>query len=307
MDNNNSPDELQRRRLQEYIFRLEEFQEEAESLVKEHDKLKHTQDLLLAILAATTNGICLIKNGLIRWGNKGLNDICGWDNSQLIGQSLKLLFRDSAEFERVHQKIEKELAQIGRTEFDCDIVCKNDQTISCLVNGQTLNPDDPGKGYILTLTEITTRKKAEEELRKAHEELEKRVMDRTADLALINEKLTAELIRRQETEKALRENETRYRTLFEIRPMTLIFLLDGQRVVDCNAKAQDLFACSKPDILVRSPYRFAPDHQPDGSDSADFALDRIREAQKGNPQFFDWQLRRADGTMFYTEVSPDPH
>jgi len=58
---NQNQDESQRRSLQEYIFCLEEVKEKAEDLAIKHEQLKRTQELLNAILGATSHGIALIK------------------------------------------------------------------------------------------------------------------------------------------------------------------------------------------------------------------------------------------------------
>ncbi len=51
----------------------------------------------------------------------------------------------------------------------------------------------------------TARYQAEESLRQAHDEMEGKVLDRTADLKQINEKLQAEIAERRRIEEALRE------------------------------------------------------------------------------------------------------
>lgn len=51
------------------------------------------------------------------------------------------------------------------------------------------------------------RRKSEEALRQAHDELEVRVEERTRELALVNETLVEEIAERMETERSLRESE----------------------------------------------------------------------------------------------------
>ena len=75
--------------------------------------------------------------------------------------------------------------------------------------------------------DITERKQAEEELRRARDELELRVRERTAELAQTNEELRVEIARRERSEEALRAGEAKYRTLVEQIPaVTYIEELD---------------------------------------------------------------------------------
>ncbi|MBP1610793.1 MAG: response regulator receiver domain with sensory domain [Acidobacteria bacterium] len=59
------------------------------------------------------------------------------------------------------------------------------------------------------------REAALAELQKSHDELDRRVRERTAELAQANEILQADIIERQRAEEVLRKNEIRYRELFE--------------------------------------------------------------------------------------------
>jgi len=74
-------------------------------------------------------------------------------------------------------------------------------------------------GAIETLEDITRRKKAKEALLKAHEELEERVRERTAELAQANEALLAELMERHRTQKALKQTTDHLSLLLESLPI----------------------------------------------------------------------------------------
>ncbi|MEJ2069494.1 MAG: PAS domain S-box protein, partial [Syntrophobacterales bacterium] len=66
--------------------------------------------------------------------------------------------------------------------------------------------------------DISERKEMEEALRRAHNELEERVAERTSALRLANEQLLWEIEERQETEDRLRESEARFTAFMEHLP-----------------------------------------------------------------------------------------
>ena len=66
-------------------------------------------------------------------------------------------------------------------------------------------------GAVVTLTDITERKRVAEALKAAHDELEQRVKDRTAELRLMVAQLQEEVMDRLQAEEFLKESEARLR------------------------------------------------------------------------------------------------
>ena len=100
----------------------------------------------------------------------------------------------------------------------------------------------------------------------------------------------------------LQERERRYRALFEAAN-DAIFIMKGEICVQCNSRALEMFGCTKDQIVGQTPYRFSPPTQPDGQDSREKALQKLAKAQAGEPQSFQWQHIRYDGTSFDVEIS----
>lgn len=108
---------------------------------------------------------------------------------------------------------------------------------------------------------------------------------------------------RKRAEVSLRESEAKFRTLFETSG-DAIFLMDGDRFIDCNARTLEMFGCASRDQIVgQPPYRFSPPQQPGGRDSTALALEKIGAALAGAPQYFAWAHTKLDGTPFPAEVS----
>ena len=96
-------------------------------------------------------------------------------------------------------------------------------------------------------------------------------------------------------------SETQYWKLFDVAG-DAIFLMEGERFVDCNTSTLEIFACTREQILNTSLYQFSPPVQPDGRDSKEKALEYIQAALDGNSQLFEWTHTKADGTPFAAEV-----
>ncbi|MCZ6466110.1 MAG: ATP-binding protein, partial [Alphaproteobacteria bacterium] len=68
---------------------------------------------------------------------------------------------------------------------------------------------------VVTLSDITERKRVEDALQEAHEQLEQQVKDRTAELIQANTALRAENVERREAQQALEKSEQSLRMLLE--------------------------------------------------------------------------------------------
>ncbi len=107
---------------------------------------------------------------------------------------------------------------------------------------------------------------------------------------------------RKQIEGALKENERKYRILFEGAADGIFILKDGV-FVDCNETALKQFSCNKEYILGSDPAKLSPEMQMDGTRSAEASENYILEGLRLGKVLFSWLHKRADGTLFDAEIS----
>jgi len=115
-------------------------------------------------------------------------------------------------------------------------------------------------------------------------------------------KLIKQNRRRIKIEKALSESEERYKQLFKSAG-DAIFLMEGEKILECNPQTLKLFNCNEKKIIGNTPDQFSPPKQPDGRDSKEKAAEKMNLAYQGETQFFEWRHKRYTGENFYAEVT----
>jgi len=146
--------------------------------------------------------------------------------------------------------------------------------------------------------EITERMRAEEEVRTLNDELEQRVIERTAQLADANADLEKEIVARARVEQALRDSEKRYRSLFENASDGIISCTLSGAITDVNWGLESMLGWSRYE-LVGQHYRKIY-----SSASVTKGEERIRRVLAGEklPSLFEAEAVRRDGSIVPIEI-----
>jgi PAS domain S-box-containing protein len=145
-------------------------------------------------------------NGVYFGCNRAFEDRMGLKREEIIGKTVYDILPHA--LAQPYDDMDKELlAKSGEDSSEAVLLYADGTLHSVIVNKATFSDADGNvAGLVGVDVDITERKLAEEELRRAHDELEKRVAQRTAELAMANEELRLEINERKKAEEALRES-----------------------------------------------------------------------------------------------------
>ena len=114
--------------------------------------------------------------------------------------------------------------------------------------------------------------------------------------------LVMDITERKHAEEALRESESKFRSLFE-KSADGILLYNGERFIHCNQAAAEMMGCyNKEQLLGLAPSQISPEFQPDGVSSLDKQIAMTEIAFAKGSHRFEWTIRRIDGRDSAVEV-----
>ena len=144
-------------------------------------------------------------------------------------------------------------------------------------------------------------KRSEEALRRAHEELETKVRERTAELAAANEALQAQIAEREQTEKMLAERTAYLDALIENSPLAIV-VHDAQGLAKmCNPAFVRLLHYRQEEILGTNPNQLVAPEELTAE-----AAEIIQRAASGEVVQTTTRRRRKDGVLLEVEIRAVP-
>lgn len=147
--------------------------------------------------------IMFVRNRVIQRCNDRLEEMFGYSEGELIGNSTLMLFPTVSEYDEFGAGTH-EIIRRGETLVRELRVRRKDGSLFWL-RATGRKTDSPGivLDVIWIFEDVTARHRAEEALARARDELELRVAERTAELASTNQQLQAEVFERLQTEQRI--------------------------------------------------------------------------------------------------------
>ena len=153
-------------------------------------------------LANDTIMIRNLEDRIVYW-NQGAERLYGWKKREALGSYVHTFLQTT--FPKSLTEIFEEFLQTGHWDGQLEH-SKKDGTRIIVASRWTLQRDQKGRpaAYLEINNDISEKKRIEIELKKAHDLLEKRVEERTAELIRTNTILLDQIAEREKTERALK-------------------------------------------------------------------------------------------------------
>ena len=140
--------------------------------------------------------------------------------------------------------------------------------------------EDTWSRVLLSISDITERNQAEEALRRAHDELEARVLERTESLTEANQRLEKEITEREKAEQSVRESEKKYRELVQYANSIILRFDNEGKITFFNEFAQKFFGYNEDEIIGRNVMMLVPEQDSSGRMLGTLAADIIKYPDK---------------------------
>jgi len=133
------------------------------------EALRKSEKEFRSLFEGSPIGVGMLKERHFNRVNTLLCKMLGYSADELTSQTTRMLYPDDDEFERVGRELYGAIKGENSGTVETRLKCKDGHMIDILINASLNDPSNPTAGYMVTLLDITERKRAEEALRQSEE------------------------------------------------------------------------------------------------------------------------------------------
>ena len=142
------------------LFRITDITERKRAV----ETIKDSEQMLKTILSISPVGIGLTQDRVMKWVNEAWVRMFGFeDEGEPIGQNTRLIYPSEDEYARVGAILYPGLYAGKTTEADVSFKRKDGSVFDGRIRMRAINPSDPSHGTVASISDITERKRAEQE------------------------------------------------------------------------------------------------------------------------------------------------
>ena len=237
------------------------------------------------------------KKGFLTYVSPACEPIFGYKPEEMLGKHFAT-YVVASEIPKTVKKFSEKLRGKKFDVLGAESRKKNGAQVFIELSSSLIMQNGKVVGIQGILKDAIGRKKAEEQLKKAHEELEIRVKQRTADLAGVVKDLQNEIAERKHAEESLRNAEERFRTIFENTIVGLYRTTPDGRILLANPALVKMMGCRSFKELAKFNV------EKNGFDpSTPRSIFKERIKKEGRTIGLEFVWRRPDGTKLFVSES----
>jgi PAS domain S-box-containing protein len=165
------------------------------------EALRYSKERYQALSDATFESVFISEQGICTDANKRATEMFGYEFDELIG-----IFGADVIALESKELVKQNMLSGYEEPYEAIAQRKDGSTFQAEIRGKMTKYNEKSV-RVTVLHDIDDRKRAEEILRKAHDELENKIRERTAELEKSKSKLIREINEHKRTEKKLRKRE----------------------------------------------------------------------------------------------------
>lgn len=155
------------------------------------DALRRSEAMLSSVFRAVPVGIGIVQGRIFQYVNDRVCRMTGYSRAELLNRDSRMLYASDEDYEYVGREKYRQIAECGHGTVETRWRRKDGQVIDVQLSSAAIDPADPARGVTFSVLDITSRKRADDEIRRLNESLEHRVQERTAEWEAANKELEA--------------------------------------------------------------------------------------------------------------------
>ncbi|MET0858588.1 MAG: EAL domain-containing protein, partial [Telluria sp.] len=153
-----------------------------------------------AILDSAVLGISVVEHGFNLRCNRKMEELFGYAPGEMAGLSVQDLYPDMRSWDEARSETSRDFRAGRVSMYEYQLVRKDRSLFWARLSGRPFDLAEVTGRSVWLVDDVTARREAAESVRRARDELEVRVLERTAELAGANALLEAEIVERRQAE-----------------------------------------------------------------------------------------------------------
>ncbi|RYX86849.1 PAS domain S-box protein [bacterium] len=245
--------------------------------------------------------IMLDPQGHVASWNEGAKRVHGYEAEDILGKHVSIFHLAD---DRTLTPTMEEIAQAGRVEEEGWRVRPDRSTFWANVISTPLYDENGAlRGFSKITRDVTLHKEAEETLQRAHDDLEDRVEQRTAELAKTNVALQAEVIGHQKAQAEIRLQNALLEAQGEAAVEGILVVSNQGEVLSYNKRLQEMWDIPQAALDSRSDQQLLKYSLPKIADS-DVFLEKVTHLYNHHDERYKDEINLTDGHIFDCYSTP---